>query len=680
MRGFNFLAKVRIGTKLGISMSIGVLLVAGMIVNERISAASVAQLNSDAGRQQDILLAITRIEVVLRRAQVIGRDLRIARTAEQVDASLAELQRIATLGFPILAAIEDKATVIEDQARFTAVRKEFDQYVIALTEIGRKQKDILALFEKRDQADSSWLRGVNIVLNSISLAMASNSGELETFINSASLDYRDARTAAWRYFVLNEASQFKLIGVSTEHATTNLNFARRAVREGSQLEGLDDLLKVVSEFSEILKETTAAIDEQNHIQVERANRAEGEARHLLEEAARIAAELSEAATEDAAAGMTRAAAIGLGVGFAVILLLLGSAVFASLTIAKPIQKIGEVLLELASGNKSVEIPYVSRGDEVGDNARAAQTFKDNLLRVEQLEAEQKRIRESSIEERKLAMRQVADEFEAAIGSIVGAVSSASGRLEDAAGTLTTTAETTRNLSNVVANASEEAFGNVQSVASATEELSASANEIGRQVQESSRIARDAVKQAEWTDSRINELSEAAQRIGHVVKVINAIAEQTNLLALNATIEAARAGEAGKGFAVVAQEVKVLASQTAKATEEIAGQISTMQSTTQGSVTAIKQIGGTITHLSDIACAVAAAVEEQGATMQDIAHSVQQAAQGAGHVASNIADVNRGASATGEASAQVLASAQMLSSDSDRLMSEAQKFLAMVRTA
>ena len=189
-----------------------------------------------------------------------------------------------------------------------------------------------------------------------------------------------------------------------------------------------------------------------------------------------------------------------------------------------------------------------------------------------------------------------------------------------------------------------------------------------------------MKQAEWTDSRINELSEAALRVGHVVKVINAIAEQTNLLALNATIEAARAGEAGKGFAVVAQEVKVLANQTAKATEEIAGQISTMQSTTLGSVTAIKQIGGTITHLSDIACAVAAAVEEQGVTMQDIAHNVQQAAQGAGHVATDIAHVNRGASATGAASAQVLAAAQMLSSDSDRLMSEAQKFLAMVRTA
>jgi methyl-accepting chemotaxis protein len=680
MPGFNLLPKIRIGTKLAISVSIGVLLVTGMIVNEQISTAAVERLNADADRQQTITLAIANIEVVLRRAQVVGRDLRMARTAEHVEASLAELQQIAAIGVPILDAIDGKATGNESQARFKAVREEFDKYVAALSQIGKNQTEILSLFEKRDQADTNWLRSVNIVLNSTGLAIAPNSSELETLINAASLAYRDARTAAWRYFVLNEASQIKLIAVTTEHATTNINFARRATRDGTITAGLDNLLAIVSEFTEILKETTAAIDRQNNIQTERANRAEIAARQLLAEASAAATELSAAATKDAEAGMIRAARIRLGVGLAVVLLLLGSAVFASLTIAKPIQKIGEVLIDLARGNKAVEIPYVDRGDEVGDNARAAQTFKDNLLRMELLESEQKKIQESVVAERKLAMKQLADEFEAAVGSIVGTVSTASGRLEEAAGTLTNTAETTRNLSNLVASASEEAFSNVQSVASATEELSASANEIGRQVQESSRIASEAVKQAEWTDSRINELSQAAQRIGRVVKLITAIAEQTNLLALNATIEAARAGEAGKGFAIVAQEVKGLATQTAKATEEISAQISTMQSTTQGSVVAIKEIGGTITRLSDIASAVAVAVEEQGATMQQIAHSVQQAAQGTGHVATNIADVNRGASATGAASAQVLASAQLLSSDSNRLKHEAQKFLAMVRTA
>jgi methyl-accepting chemotaxis protein len=208
------------------------------------------------------------------------------------------------------------------------------------------------------------------------------------------------------------------------------------------------------------------------------------------------------------------------------------------------------------------------------------------------------------------MQRLADEFQSAVGHIVDTVSTASTGLESAARTLTKTAETTQQLSGVVASASEDASSNVQSVATATEEMTSSVHEIARQVHESSKIAAEAVKQASKTDARITELSNAASRIGDVVKLITAIAEQTNLLALNATIEAARAGEAGKGFAVVAQEVKALAAQTAKATDEIGTQISSMQSATQESVTAIKEIGGTIGRIAEIASAIAAAVEEQ----------------------------------------------------------------------
>jgi methyl-accepting chemotaxis protein len=221
---------------------------------------------------------------------------------------------------------------------------------------------------------------------------------------------------------------------------------------------------------------------------------------------------------------------------------------------------------------------------------------------------------------------------------------------------------------------------VQSVASATEEMTSSVNEISRQVQESAKIAGDAVKQAQETDARINELSQAAGRIGDVVKLITAIAEQTNLLALNATIEAARAGEAGRGFAVVASEVKALAAQTGKATEEISAQIAGMQTATQDSVAAIKAIGGTIGRISEIASTISAAVEEQGAATQEIARNVGEAAKGTQQVASNITDVNRGASETGSASAQVLSSAQSLSSESNHLKLEVDKFLSTVRAA
>lgn len=288
--------------------------------------------------------------------------------------------------------------------------------------------------------------------------------------------------------------------------------------------------------------------------------------------------------------------------------------------------------------------------------------------------------EAGRRDRRATLDRLADEFEKAIGGVVDAVSSSATELEAAARTLTHTAETTQQLSAGVASASEEASTNVQSVASASEQLSASVNEIARQVQESSRIADEAVDQAKKTDDRINALSHAAGRIGDVVKLITAIAEQTNLLALNATIEAARAGEAGRGFAVVAQEVKALAAQTAKATDEIGAQIVGMQTATQDSVAAIKEIDATIHRISEIASAIAAAIQEQGAATQDISRNVQQAALSASQVAGNIVDVNRGAGETGSASSQVLSSARSLSNESDRLKSEVRKFLSTVRAA
>ena len=283
-------------------------------------------------------------------------------------------------------------------------------------------------------------------------------------------------------------------------------------------------------------------------------------------------------------------------------------------------------------------------------------------------------------EKRESLEKLATSFDASVGAIVQRVSTTATELETAASTLTKTAQTTQSLSTSVAAASEEAATNVNSVASATEQLTGSVNEIARQVQESSKIAGDAVTQAEKTDARITELSQAAGRIGDVVKLITAIAEQTNLLALNATIEAARAGEAGKGFAVVAQEVKALAAQTAKATDEISTQIAGMQAATNESVAAIKEIGGTIGRISEIAGTIAATVEEQGAATQEISRSVQQAASGTSQVAANITDVNRGASETGSASAQVLGSAQSLSSESSRLKVEVEKFLSSVRAA
>ena len=351
------------------------------------------------------------------------------------------------------------------------------------------------------------------------------------------------------------------------------------------------------------------------------------------------------------------------------------------SIIGPLSGLTSGMKELAGGNFGVVLPGLDRKDEVGDMAQAVETFKVLAEQKARDEAEAK-IRQDQIaaQQRKADMIKLADDFESAIGEIVETVSSASTELEASASTLTSTAVRSQELTTMVAAASEEASTNVQSVASATEEMASSVNEISRQVQESARIATDAVDQARKTNDRVGELSKAAARIGDVVELINTIAGQTNLLALNATIEAARAGEAGRGFAVVASEVKALAEQTAKATGEIGQQISGIQAATQESVGAIKEISGTIEKLSEISSTIAAAVEEQGAATQEISRNVQQAAQGTQQVSSSITEVQRGASETGSASSQVLSAAQSLSGDSNRLKLEVGKFLNSVRAA
>jgi methyl-accepting chemotaxis protein len=360
---------------------------------------------------------------------------------------------------------------------------------------------------------------------------------------------------------------------------------------------------------------------------------------------------------------------------AVLALLLGRG------ISQPMIAMCKAMRELAGGNFDVVLPGLGRKDEVGEMAGAVEEFKmQAIAKAERDAAAQEAQNNASSAARRAELIRFADEFEAAVGSIVANVSASAVQLESAAGTLTRTAESTQSLSSQVAGASEQASSDMQSVAAATEELSASVDEIGRRVRESSQIAEAAVQQAEQTDGRIGKLSRAAQQIGDVVKLITAIAEQTNLLALNATIEAARAGEAGRGFAVVASEVKSLASQTAKATDEISNHISGMQGATQESVAAIKEIGGTIGKISEIASTIASAVEEQSSATQEIARSVQKVAQGTQAATANVMQVNRGATETGSASEDVLSSARTLSSESTRLREELDRFMANIRAA
>jgi methyl-accepting chemotaxis protein len=383
---------------------------------------------------------------------------------------------------------------------------------------------------------------------------------------------------------------------------------------------------------------------------------------------------TDAANNYSSAFMMVAAIIGVAlvVGIAV-------GIYTVRDVSRGIASIVEPMQALGKGDLSAQVPHQGEKTEIGSMADSLQLFKEALIAKKAADEAAARDADAKIE-RGRRVDGITREFESMIGEIVNTVSSASTQLEASAGTLTATAERAQELTTMVAAASEEASTNVQSVASATEEMASSVNEISRQVQDSARMAGEAVGEARKTNDRVSELSKAAARIGDVVELINNIAGQTNLLALNATIEAARAGEAGRGFAVVASEVKALAEQTAKATGEIGQQINGIQSATQDSVNAIKEISGTIEKLSEISSAIAAAVEQQGAATQEISRNVQQAAQGTQQVSSNITDVQRGASETGLASSQVLSAAQSLSGDSNRLKLEVGKFLSSVRAA
>jgi methyl-accepting chemotaxis protein len=349
-------------------------------------------------------------------------------------------------------------------------------------------------------------------------------------------------------------------------------------------------------------------------------------------------------------------------------------------VTKPLTSVTDALTAIANGGDDVKITCDDRADEIGDMARTVAVFKNNALERRRLRDAQSASAVAASEQRKMELRSFVDAFQASVGGIIDNVLDSSGEFERVASQLTETARTTADLSGRSAGASETASEHVRSAAVASDELSTSIADITRRVQESNGIAAEAVKQAAATDQRINELSEAGARIGDVVKLITSIAEQTNLLALNATIEAARAGDAGRGFAVVAQEVKTLAGQTAKATEEIGSQIASMQLATQESVAAIKAIGQTIERISEIATSISSAVEQQRAATQNIAQSVRSAASGTADVVSNIRSAAKGAGETGDSSDRMFTSAKALSAESLRLKAEVDKFLDRMRAA
>ncbi len=484
------------------------------------------------------------------------------------------------------------------------------------------------------------------------------------------------------------ATRYNVDGSPALASQTRSQFTDAASRGGAMMAKLTDLdrrkmamsytamLRVyITGFNAVVKATTERDRLVNEVLIPVGDSIAREAEQLTEASVGAQKSLGMATgafLDKARGGMVLASLIAVVLGLATALLI-------GRGLSRPVVAMTDRMTRLAGGDRSVDIPGLDRADEIGGMAKALQVFKDSLIESDRL-AEAQRADHAAQRGRGERIDRLTQEFDRLVLDALGRVSAAATQLQATAQTMSATAEQTTRQADAVANASHEATGNVETVAAATEELTASIAEIGRQVAESTRIAGQAVATAEKTDGTVRGLVDAAQRIGEVVQLITDIASQTNLLALNATIEAARAGEAGKGFAVVASEVKNLASQTAKATEEIGSQIAGIQEISRQAAGAIAEIGRVIAEISHISTTIAAAVEEQGAATKEISRNVQQAARGTQQVSGNIAGVSQAAASTGDASREVLTAADGLNHEATDLRGFVSRFLAEMRAA
>ncbi|MEW6125198.1 MAG: methyl-accepting chemotaxis protein [Pseudomonadota bacterium] len=670
--------RLGIGAKLGIASGLLILLSAGVIVSRQSALTQIEAANAETERQALILQQAEQVGLLLGRVRLNTTEMRLSFANLENEDMLRKVQADVKTAHAGLDKLIDLETHDEDRDVFRKLKARFTEIANVANEIHQSQQAQLSSVDSRPALNILARTG----FSNLSKQLAPlDQPEIMQMIQPLEQMLDNISLAAATFILEEDRKQLILINAMQDRALKALKTVQDQFGSvGTIGTAVTTAQNAFKAYVQSVQEGLAEVQKRKKIVEEQGNPATTDAAKLL---ARVT---EDSATQSAEAGERSDAALQSGMmqilifSLVAIVAAIASAAYSVVGIARPVRRITTAMESVSSGDLTAEIPFATRRDEIGDQARALAFFRDSLSEAEaQREARIAEEREAA-ERRREDMNALADQFESAVGAVVDMVASAATELQAASETLNHTAEETTAQAAAVASAAQLATSNVQAVAAAIEELSASAREIGNRLQHSSQMTEQAVTEVDSTSSQMSELRLSAEQIGTIIGLIDTIAGQTNLLALNATIESARAGEAGRGFAVVAQEVKALAGQTAKATADISGRISGIQDSTGGVVTSISSFSRTIGELRAGATAIAAAMEEQNATTSEVARSIQQAASGTNEVTSSITAVERAAQASSSAAQQVLSSATDLSRQAVSLRTQVQTFVETVRAA